>query len=250
MSKIFAFGLTAAAVVVALVVGSQLLGSPTPGGVGAGPTATPQPSSAPPSSALPAPSAGGNPAGSFVLYDGQGDRPSVTVTLPAPGWDGDPGGDAGLGNQVAKDPDVTGQVDVAFWVVTHVYADACQSEGTLREIGPAPDDLVTALLAQEDIAVEGPTALTIDGYPAQRLDLAYPPELDASACSHGPDLLQVWADEAETFYFILGHDQQQSVYVVDVDGERVVLSTGRGDGASAEDIAEMEAVLASVQIGE
>ncbi len=245
MNKFVPIGVGAAAVVVALVVGTQLLGPAAPGGVGGtAPTASPS------ASTSPTPSAGGNPAGPFVLYDAQGSGPSLTVTLPTPGWSGDPGGDPGLGGGIAKYEDGPVEVSMAFYVVTHVYADACQSEGTLREIGPSPDDLVAALLAQEDIAASGPTDLTIGGYPAQRVDLGYPPGLDTTACRHGDMGIQVWADEAETYFFALASQRSASVYVVDVDGERAVITTVTTPNASVEDIAELEAIVGSVTFGE
>ena len=92
--------------------------------------------------------------------------------------------------------------------------------GTLEEIGPTSDDLVAAILNQENTPAVGPTDLTIGGYAAQRVDLGYPTQLDDSTCRNPGIVIQVWADPAETGYFALPPGRYASIYVVDVDGQR------------------------------
>ena len=132
-------------------------------------------------------------------------------------------------------------------VVTHVYRDACDSAGTLEEIGPTPDDLVAALLNQENTPAVGPTELTIDGHAAQRVDLGYPTQLDDTTCRNPGIVIQLWADPAETGFFALHPGHYASVYVVDVNGERVVITAGHGPEATDEDLAEQQEIIESIR---
>ena len=129
-----------------------------------------------------------------------------------------------------------------------------------RAIGdrvPSPGDrkvtvvyclLVAALTAMRNVDVTGPTAVTIDGHPAQRLDLAYPPGLDLDTCRHAGELIQVWGDPDETSFFALAAGHAASVVVADVDGRRVVVATDTGPDATDDDIAERDAIVESAHI--
>ncbi len=40
------------------------------------------------------------------------------------------------------------EIYIMMWDITHVYADPCQWQGTLEEVGPTVDDLAAALEQQ------------------------------------------------------------------------------------------------------
>jgi hypothetical protein len=223
----------AAAVVVALLFGSQLVGRPAPGGVGAEPTTTPEPRMLPSSGVL-------DPA-TYRISDAAYTPVDLIVTIPA-GWS------TNRFHTLTKDADSPSEVGLAPDVVTHVYRDACLSDGTLTAIGPTGDDLIAALLAQRNVEVTGPFDTTLDGIPAQRLDLAPPPGLDLGTCSPSGEVIQIWANQPVPLVFMLAAGDAGSVYVADVDGQRVVIATATGPDATAGDIAERDAIIDSMRI--
>jgi hypothetical protein len=151
----------------------------------------------------------------------------------------------------ADQPDELGFIP---FIVTHVYADACKSEGTLAEVGPTVDDLVRALVDQGGSDASTPVDATLGGYPAKRIDMSVPAELDTATCRYPGALIQIWADPTETGFFAVpvdpadpAADQVSRVYLADVNGDRVVIVVGNAPGASTSDLAELDGVIDSIR---
>jgi hypothetical protein len=234
MNKILGFGLAAAAVVVLVLVGSRVLGTPGGfGGPGVEPSPTPEPTNLPDSGPL--------EPGAYRINPGPFTLVQLVMTIPA-GWVADNFA------VVAKNPGQPTEVGLAPDLVTHVYGDACASDADPTEIGPTADDLVAALEAQQNLEVLGVSDVLLGGNPAQRVDLAYPADVDPATCRNG-EPLRIWADEGETLFLQLGPDSTASVYVADIDGRRVVITTVAGPDASREDIAERDAIINTIRIG-
>ncbi len=242
-NNIVRFGLAAAAIALVLIVGIQFL----PGGnMGGDPTPTPEPAA----SALPV-IGGGLAPGTYVMSDVDAPIRTLvrfTFTLPA-GWDA-----RSEDLFISKQGDTSAQLGFVPWVVTHVYADACQSEGTLTEIGPTVDDLVAALVDQPNSDATTPTDVEVGGYPAKLVTMSIPTDLDLSTCRHPELLIQIWANPEETDFFAIPAvldnpvaDPVNDVYIVDVEGERVVILAGHTTTSTAADIAELEAIIASIR---
>ena len=229
--------LAAAFVTLAVALGYAYLAGPNIGG----PEESTAPSATVGAEAPGLPQGGSSlEAGPYRVSDPQ--YTPVTAELVVPdGWFAN---DTGA---IAKNADTPAQNLLEFYVVTHVYADACDSAGTLREIGPAAEDLVRAILEQQNTPAVGPTDVTVGGYPAQRVDLGYPTQIDDSQCRNPGIVIQVWADEAETSYFALPPGNYRSVYVVDVNGERVVFTAGHASQATDEDRAELQEIIDSIR---
>lgn len=135
-------------------------------------------------------------------------------------------------------------------VVDEIFTDSCAPEDeTTRTVGPGVDGLVTALRQQAGgAAVSHPVRTTLGGFPAIRIDLEIPKDLDVSRCRMAPAGLQIWYSEPADKYFVLLRDATASVYVVDVDGERQVFLTQVGTAATAAERADLRAVLDSIRI--
>ena len=234
MNNMAKLGIAAAAVVVAALLGYTYFVAPNVGGPGPDGSASPSPSEA--ATLL---QAGPLPPGRHYYDVGANTPVRIDFTVPD-GWT------ARSDGQLDKLPD--GAVGIYPAIVTHVYADACASEGTLNEIGGSTDDLVTALTSQQNSEVTGPVDVTIDGYAGQRLDIAIPADLDVATCLQG-ELIQIWANQAETDFLAIPIGGSASVYIFDIDGDRVVLTTGADSAASSADIAERDAIIASVTFG-
>jgi hypothetical protein len=249
MNSTLKMALGAAAVIVIALVGFNLL--PRSGEVGgqAGPSATAIPTQAPVATDTPSASAalslpaGPMEPGTYRVDDPKDTAVPFTVTVPA-GWRGRSDG------FVHKNPDSAAELGVTPFNVTHVYTDACDAEGTLTEIGPTVDDLLQALADQDGSDASAPVDVTLGGYPAKRVDMSIPADLDLSTCRHPNILIQIWADEAETSYFAISADQvgrQFAVYVADVEGIRAVVLPGAGVEAPETDIAELDDIIASIE---
>ncbi len=136
------------------------------------------------------------------------------------------------------------ELGLASSAVRDIYADACTGNeaGGVTEVGPRVRDLVTALLEQPSSIAEGPFEATIGGYPAQRVDISSPPAEELQGCAL-VDGIQIW--HGAEGYYVVG-EGENSVYVVDVDGNRVVLPVHIQPDASEADRAELDAIIESI----
>ncbi len=164
----------------------------------------------------------------------------LTFTVPA-GWTTDDG-------ELYKDRDEPGAVKFTTWVLTHVFSDVCQW-GTLVDAGTTVDEFVNAVMEQEGREASAPTAVTVGGFPAKRLELTVPAEIDTETCTNrvvrywpgpGPDL--------SDGYCCHSPGSTDSVYVVDVAGNRLVAIARHEAGSSAENRAELQALVDSIEI--
>ena len=124
--------------------------------------------------------------------------------------------------------------------VRRVVADVCADEPSHDRVGPTVADLTRALLAQQGTVIDGPRQLVIAGYPGTRIGLTV-----SNACV-GPDSHRIWTNSPATGFGLMGGGTGV-VYLVDVDGVRLVL-TSHQRGASAQDVAELNGVVGSLRI--
>jgi hypothetical protein len=240
-----------AAVVVVAVAGFQLLPRTGTGTPGAQPTATPSPTASPTPTA--APSAMAVRLGS--LEPGQHawiwDGPDISFRLSESGWTGLTGGDITLDHgqptEVGLTPWLPGLS--GGFAVTHVYADACRSEGALEPFDGTLQGLLDALDAQvsTDITV---TDTTFGGRPAKQIVVAPSAGVEMADCRHGAEgPLQIWADPDENSYFALPPTVSGTAIALEIDGELAAFNSTVWPEASTSNLAELEAVIASTQIG-
>jgi hypothetical protein len=89
------------------------------------------------------------------------------------------------------------------------------------------------------------TDVRLGSHAAKRVDLAPSPGVEETICQTGdPGLLQVWPG-----FYALAQSHKGTVHVLEVDGELVILTGVTGPDASASDLAELEAIIASTRIG-
>lgn len=233
----------AAAILVVAVAGYQLL--PDASGPG-DPGPTPSPAVTPAPTEVPRlPANGPVVAGTYGMGARNATFPSTFhITVPA-GW--------ASTNGVSLGKHREGPTEV--WLDTYlsdlrVYADACMSDGTEQAIGPAAEDLVSALKAQLSADVTEPVEERFGSLRATRLDISASDGVDLAGCSNGG--LQIWRDssEPEGNYLAFGPDAPSvvSVYIVDTGTGRIVFTVGHGPSATATDIAELEAIVASIEV--
>ena len=183
------------------------------------------------------------PAGRYYLDNRDFTNASrLTFTLPA-GWTTEEYG------ELYKDRDEPGGVKFITWVLTHVFGDACQWGGTLVDVGTTVDELVAALSQQEGREASVPTSVTVGGFPAKRLELTVPADLDTATCTNG--VLRYWpapGPDMSDGDCCATPGSTDQVYVVDVAGNRLIVVARQEPGASEENLAELQGVVDSIEI--
>jgi hypothetical protein len=230
--------IVAAAVVVVAVVGIQLL--PRAGTSAGQPTATPLPTASPtPEPSLSPLTTGSLAPGRYALaWSG----PPTSLEVPA-GWTGSP-------TTVVKQKDLA---DVGWGgtsgPVTKVYSDACRSTGVLEPVDGTLQGLVDALDAQvgTDATI---TDVTLGGHPAKRVELAPSPGVASLVCRTGDKgLLQIWTGPTDSDHYALYPGARAVVHALEIGGKLVIFNGVIGPQASASDLSELEAVIASTRFG-
>jgi hypothetical protein len=181
------------------------------------------------------------------------DYERIVFTLPA-GWQS-------RGALVAKHPDEANEVAFSIWTVNSIYADPChwqssalvplthalwdpEGAGFLRDESPwyqSPEArLATAPVKVQLGKVSHTTTILIE--------LTVPVELDISTCDLGE--YRAWTEwdgvDAANAHFAAG--QVDEVYFVDVDRRTLVIDATYRIGSSPADVAELEQILASIDV--
>ena len=168
----------------------------------------------------------------------------IGITLPSGWWGTGAGHDAiskGTG------PIARPVLDLEAQTVSRVATSVCAAEPPSTDVGPAfrdpgptVDDLATAIARTVGTSWSAPAEVTLGGYPARRLVTTF----SADVCP-GPPRRWMWV--SPTGALSVEDGVTTSVYVVDVDGYRLVITSAER-AASPEDAAELQAILASSRI--
>jgi hypothetical protein len=224
MNKALAFGVAAAAVVVVALIGAAFFrGGPD---VGGGPEVTPTPLA----------SSSGE---AYLITNHDGVR--VTLTLPEGWFRG--------GWLVYNGDEGPGLTAIQVWAVGNVYADPCQWDRALADppVGPSVDDLAQALASQptREAATSG---VTLDGYTGTLVKMRVPADISFQDCDLGQfrSWLGPGGDGDERYH--QGPGQHDDVYILDVDGFRLVIDALYFPGSSAADRAALQQMLDTIQI--
>jgi len=188
MNRFTALGLGAAAVALTVFVGARFFGSDSGIDVGSQPTAKPSPTSA----AEPTPE---NllPSGRLQLWNAQGDKGVITVTIPGPGWYGQPD----LGYIVkGNNPDAQDGGGLIVFAETnqlfsgngdlYVYGDPCHWASTKpRKPVTTVAAAIAALSSQPSRDASTAVPITIGGHSGKSITLQVPANAVFSDCDQG-----------------------------------------------------------------
>jgi len=237
MNNVLRLSLAAAAVVVAAFLGYNYLVAPNVGGPGLG-DPTPSPSPSPTPAAL---RDGDLEAGTYAIspFLSPNNAIQFTVTVPE-GW-------IGAGPGVVPATGSTGPDGMGMSLglkVNGLYSDPCNDNLGDPDIavGSTVDDLVTALASQPMYEATAPTDVVVDGYAGKRMDLQLPSDIDFASCQGG----QYWVWDAGPY--AQGPGNRWHLWVLDIDGFTAVVLTEDFESTSAEDQAELQALVDSLQI--
>lgn len=246
-------GVAGAALLVVVAAAALDLGR-APSGVGG--TASPSPSptapAAPSASAAPAtPSstpAGLRPEGPHVLWS-QGVR--MNVTIPAPDWYGEANDGILIKNDDSSAPDGAGLIVFAGDPGgLEVYGDPCRWS-TTRPTAPSTtvDELVAALAVQATRDATEPVDVSIDGHAGKAMTLHVPDDAVFSSCDLG--YFGSWGivDDATPSRYHQDPGQIDELWILDVDGELVVLDAAYYAGTPQAVVDELRAIVESMTFG-
>ena len=146
-----------------------------------------------------------------------------------------------------------GHVGVSITTVVNLVRHGCRDHSRPDPpIGPTVDDLAAALADLAPFRVTSPPKdVTIYGYSGSHLELTVP-KIDFTGCAGGQ--LKSWvapfdvAEEGDAFYGYTDPGYTEEFWILDVDGSRLMIAAERSPDSPSEDIAEMRAVLESIQI--
>lgn len=253
MNTLTRFALAAAAVVVVAVVGVNVL--PGNGGIGGfGPTPSPSASPTPSPSPI-AIHVGTLAAGTYTMTPFAGPNGEGVCIPEVTGCTESPADDSiritftvPEGFVAASRPSLSlifGPTEESGMVILRgggLYSDPCHSTAPPDiPVGPTVDDFASALADHPTLDVTTPVDVTLAGYSGKYLDIQLP--ADRSACT--PDG-QFWPFEPGVY--AQGPSHRWHLYILDVEGTRVVIQVMDYATMSAEDLAKLQAVVDSIKI--
>ncbi len=238
MSNPLRWGIAAVAVAAVLIGAWFVYGA---GGLGIG-SSSPSPSASRTAAPSPTPVASGSLPQSGSVIQG-----SYTIADPfpvqlgldiGPGWTMWTAGVEATAVAVYKrSPDPPSGLALGFLIVDNVFADPCdQSAGEMDPpVGPAPIDLAEALAAQTGTESTDPVSVEIDGYSGVYLDYTNTGDGECGSMTRWP------GREA-----LVGERDQ--VWILDVDGTRLVIDAASFEATSDADLEEMRAIVENLEI--
>lgn len=226
-----------AAVLVVGVIGLTFW--PRTGGVGA-PTPSPSATPSPTPSATPQLLADGPLQAGTVVATGLGPSESTSATFTvSERWEGFAGACV-LPLAGTEAPDGRG---ICFLDVNvGLYSDPCHGSSGPADVpvGPTVDELAIALGAQTAYAATSPTDVTLGGYSGKLMDLQLPS--DVASCDRGE--FTPWSGSI----YAQGADNRWRLWILDVEGDRLIIVATDFAATSAADRAEQQAIVDSIQI--
>ena len=121
-----------------------------------------------------------------------------------------------------------------------LYAEPCGDEPPPNiPVGPTVDDFVGALVDHPKLDVTTPIDVTLGGYAGKYVDLQVPSDISACPASYFP-----W----EPGIYAQGPGSRWHLWILDVDGIRVVVQSTDYVGTSPQRQVELRAIVESIQI--
>ena len=241
MNTMMKLSLAAAAVVIAALLGYNYLVAPNVGGPGLddpSPTPTPTPAALGPTPAVDGQLPAGGPIteGSYIVGDPFAVPFRFEIGSGWGMWGGAFGADVGAIYEDSPDPPAGH--GIIFVTVANTYADPCNPSagGMSPEVGPTVEDLATAIAAQPGTESTDPVPVSIDGHDG--LYLAY--SNNGEACS----TLSRWPSGGGDRLALT--DERDQVWILDVDGERLVIDAFSFNGTSQADLEEMRELIEGI----
>jgi hypothetical protein len=149
------------------------------------------------------------------------------------------------GDQVVLGTD--GGQGISTWTVGNVYAEPCRWDGTLLDppIDQSVDGLVAGLASQKSRHASAATDVTLDGFTGKHMELTVPARIDLADCNGGQ--FRTWVDPTGGARW-LEPGQRDLLWIVDVDGSRLVIDAALGPDTTRKDRADRIQMVESIRI--
>ena len=144
-----------------------------------------------------------------IRADESPETPLAVIDVPTAGFNG---GDRWIW---------TSEAVIGFWTVSGVHKDPCTRSAPAASAGETVEDLAAALDAQKLTTATDPLPVAIDEHDGLYLEVSTPAKLDYGTCHE--DGLVIW-DDAPAW----GEPGVTRFWILDVDGQRVVLTLNGG----------------------
>ena len=229
------WAVAAAALVILAIVGIGLWSVTTsgPAATNGSATASPSPTARPEVLTQTGPL----PAGAYALPAAGAGAPQLVVTIPD-GWRSYCRPDC-----FAIESGLTGgTVGIGYFVVANVYADPCAHVLRDPPLGPLVDDLATALSTLPGTEATTPIATTLDGHRGKYVEITIHDDIDCPPTQH-----YLWETPSRGKRWAEAVGQHFRLWVVDLDGQRVLVQADWLPDASEADLAALSDVVDSMR---
>lgn len=153
-----------------------------------------------------------------------------------------------------------GVLTVSFWNVTDVYANSCHWLGPMIHPGQTVDGLAAVIAGRPLRNATAPVAVSLGGYAGKYLEWSVPVEVHFSDCDQGPGDTQSWFESwtgrmlwnapdnlsGTTDRYQQGPGQVDRLWILDVEGRRLVIDATYMPGSSTQDRALLQQVVDSI----
>jgi hypothetical protein len=152
------------------------------------------------------------------------------------------------------------QLVVSFWNVVDVYANSCHWLGPLIHPGSTVDELAAVLAVRPLRNATAPAVVSLGGYSGEFLEWSVPADINFSDCDQEPSDgvryfdswtgLMLWNapfnPSGTTDRYQQGPGQVDRLWILDVDGRRLVIDATYMPGSTGEDRAVLQQVVDSI----
>lgn len=130
---------------------------------------------------------------------------------------------------------------MGFQTAERVYADPCglarsDKTATMQDPGPTVADLAKALVAQRGTKTSAPVPVTVDGHKGLYLDYQVAKGIDPGECQN--QAFDIFSTGPGSWYLEAARERA-GIWIIDVDGERLVLAWVAVPGVTKAQISEM-----------
>jgi hypothetical protein len=135
-------------------------------------------------------------------------------------------------------------VQLGFSVVDNLFADPCALDGPMLEprVGPSVEDLAEAFAGIPAYQASAPAPVSVDGHPGLKV------ELDVLLYMCPASEAELWRTSAGSIRVAAGEEELLTIWVLDVDGERIVITGSSFPETAADDIEALRAVFGTIDL--
>jgi hypothetical protein len=228
MTTYFRVSAMMAAIAVALLASGCMAGGPPTAAPGAKPQAMPSGT---------VDLKPGTYAVAFPQFDAPGKPfPKLLITVPD-GWR------INDGFALSRNSDTQRRLVVTIWDVVDVYANGCRWLGPRIHPGQTADELAAVLAARPLRNATAPVTVSLGGYQGKYVEWSVPADINFSDCDNG--LFKSWND-VEGDRYQQGPGQVDLLWILDVEGRRLLVDATYMPEAIDQDRAELATVVNSI----